>query len=142
MKSFFLRFLPFSHNEHVRQFYKFSVIGVSNTIIDFSLYYVLTRTIFTFSFGYLFANVISFSVAVTNSYVWNRMWTFRSTNSNKILEYTKFYFVNLSGLLLSTGLLFIFVHFVHLHDTVGKLLAIILVLFWNFLINKVWVFKV
>lgn len=142
MKSALLRLLPFSHKEQVRQFYKFSIIGVSNTIIDFSIYFVLTRTVLTFSFGYLLANVISFSIAVTNSYIWNRLWTFRSASTNKVLEFTKFYFVNLSGLVLSTGLLFLFVHYAHLHDTVGKVIAISIVLFWNFLINKFWVFKV
>jgi len=148
MKSFFqsaynlfIKFLPFSDKEHFRQFYKFSVVGVFNTLIDFLVFLGLIRLISFFGDHVLYANVISFAVAVTNSYILNRRWTFRSSDAGLAQQYARFFVINLTGLAVNTGLLYIFVYQVHLYDVFGKILAIGITLFWNFFLNKWLVFK-
>jgi putative flippase GtrA len=148
MKSFFLRmydflmkFLPFSHKKDFRQFYKFAVVGVFNTLIDFIVFLALTRLFVFFGDHVLYANVISFTFAVSNSYILNRRWTFKSSEAGLTRQYIRFFVINLTGLGVNTGLLYIFVYQVHLYDVFGKILAIGITLFWNFFLNKWLVFK-
>lgn len=136
-----LRLVPFSHNKNMRQFYKYSIVGLSNTLIDFLIYVVLTRTVAFFATYFLLANVLSFGIAVTNSYIWNRRWTFRSTDAKRFQQYMKFFIVNIGGLLLNTGLLSLLVYKFGVYDIMGKVIAIVISLAWNFLLNRIWVFK-
>lgn len=120
------------------QFIKFSVVGASNTVIDFGVYLLSTRVL---GFYYLIGNVISFTVAGTWSYVINRKWTFRDTTTRVHTQYLKFLIVSLVGLGLTSLLLYLFVHHLHLHDIVGKALAVAIVLIWNFSLNRLWTFR-
>ncbi|MGA2667103.1 MAG: GtrA family protein [Patescibacteria group bacterium] len=122
----------------VRQFVKFGVVGVSSTVIDWGIYLLLTR--FTLIF-YLIAKVVSFAVSVINSYIWNRRWTFRSYDPNKLHQFSKFMVVALVGLGLNTLIMYLVVSWFHWRDIIGLALATLIVLFWNFLINKFWTFK-
>lgn len=140
MKEKIFSFIPFHSNATARQFYKFGIVGVSNTIVDFLVYVLLTRTLLFFSEHFYLANVLSFSIAVTNSFYWNRKWTFRSTDSRRTLQYFKFFVVNIAGLGINTGLLYVLVRYADMYDVFAKILAIGVALFWNFFINRLWVF--
>lgn len=122
----------------VRQFIKFGLVGLSSFIIDAGVYFVATRYLGVF---YVFAKSISFLVAVINSYIWNRRWTFRSENAQKAQEFVKFLVVAGIGFGLNVSIMFIAVSKMHLLDLYGLILATIIVTIWNFTINKLWVFK-
>lgn len=126
------------HRRGVRQFVKFGIVGASSTVIDWGIYLALTRLL---SFFYLDAKVISFLVSVINSYVWNRVWTFRSTDPKKFHQFSKFLVVAAVGLGLNSSIMYIAVSKLHLHDIIGLILASAIVMFWNFLINKFWTFR-
>ena len=55
------------------QFLKFSVVGVTNTVVGFVVFYLLTRR----GVNYIIAQVISYTAGILNSYIWNSFWTFR-----------------------------------------------------------------
>ncbi len=120
------------------QFIKFSIVGASNTLIDFGVYLLGTRVA---GVHYLLANVVSFTTAASWSYMMNRKWTFRDTNSRVHTQYIKFLLVSVVGLGLTSLLLFLFVHHLRIHDVIGKALAVALVLIWNFSINRFWTFR-
>ncbi len=122
----------------VKQFVKFGLVGGLNTVIDYALF---TTFFYVFHIHYLLANAMSFTIAVTNSYVLNRRWTFRSDNPRWHTEAIKFMVVNLIGLGLSESLLFILVDRLHIHQLIAKALAIIIVLFWNFIGTRFWAFR-
>lgn len=122
----------------LRQFIKFSVVGVSNTTVDFVLFTLLTRVV---GLHYLGANILSFTVAATWSYFANRTWTFRDRSARIRSQFPKFALVSGIGLLLTSGLLFLFIDILHVHDLLAKVFAIGIVLFWNFLVNRYWTFR-
>ncbi len=125
----------------LRQFVKFGIVGATNTAWDFGVYYVLTRGVFGFSLHFLTANIIAFSVSVMNSYLLNRTWTFRSTDTRHHVLFTKFLTVNLVTLGLYELLLYLLVNHVHLYDLIAKLISIGVVMIWNFAANKFWTFR-
>lgn len=123
--------------ETFREFLKFAIVGVLSTIIDWGVFYILEK----FSLYYLIAKIFSFSLAVINSYIWNRKWTFRSHNLNKTQEFSKFMLAALIGLGINTLIFYFAVSYLHLIYLYSLIIATAIVLSWNFTINKIWVFK-
>lgn len=121
-----------------RQFVKFSIVGISGMVVDWLFYFVATRIFHLF---YLIAKIISFIFAATNNYVWNRIWTFRSKQKKITTEFYKFFFVSTLGLGFNALIMYFLVGVLKLNDLLGWLLATLVVLFWNFAANKIWVFN-
>jgi len=125
----------------VKQFLKFGIVGVSNLFVDFAVYITLTRGTSYFARHFLLANACSFGVAVTWSYVINRVWTFRNTHYAIVRQYIVFLCINIIALGFNEALLYIFVVYVGLYDLVAKFVAACMVIFWNFFANRYWTFK-
>lgn len=121
----------------VRQFIKFSLVGVSNTLLDFSLYFILTRALLV---HFLVANAIAFILAASWSYAANKAWTFRDTSRDMTAQYTKFILISLVGLALNEGILSLFVLLFGVPDLLAKALAVVIVVGWNFSANRAWTF--
>ena len=62
----------------VKQGAKFGAVGISNAIIDFTLYTVLTVLLHVPLDKVFLVKYFSGSVAMCNSFFWNRTWTFKS----------------------------------------------------------------
>ncbi len=122
----------------LKQFTKFSLVGVSNTAIDFFIYLVLTRI---FSVYFLIANIISFLTAVSWSFVFNKHWTFRNSETAIRSQYFEFLVINLIGLILNTTILYWLVRSFRFYDLLAKVTAVIIVLFWNFGASRYWIFR-
>lgn len=122
----------------VRQFVKFGLVGVSSTAIDWGIFYVLYLV---FGIYYLAAKMISFSVSVVNSFVWNRRWTFRSNDPRRLHEFLKFLVVSVVGLSANTLIMYIAVDEYHFRKIFGLMVATLVVTLWNFTANKFYTFK-
>lgn len=142
-RKFFFKIFPFVERYNsLRQFVKFCIVGLTNASIDFLSYVVATRF---FHIYFLLANVISFAIAVSWSFFWNRRWTFRNTITDPVTlkkQYSKFFFINIVGLAIQTLLLYWLVQHWHFNDLIVKAATIIVVAFWNFSLSKLWVFRV
>ena len=131
----------FAKYPSTKQFTKFVIVGLVNTAIDFFIYFSLTRGTDFFEQHLLSANIIAFSIAATNSFFWNKKWTFRDQGKNYHVQYSKFLIVSIGGLLLSQGIFVLGVHYLKISDIITKLAAVVIVTFWNFALNKLWTFK-
>lgn len=71
----------------LKQFFKFLITGANNTGLDFLILNLLMFSFNTYKgWPIILFNIISFSLAVTNSYLINRFWTFRSEANKKIYK--------------------------------------------------------
>lgn len=134
----------------ISQFSKFVVVGFMNTAIDIG-----TLNVFMFATGvtggvYLaLLNSVSFSLATTNSYLWNKYWTFRKKNSVKVMEIGQFLTVSLIGLAINSGVVYLIS--THVSPVLGisaglwvnfaKIVATGFSLIWNFIGYKFFVFE-
>lgn len=126
------------------------LVGVLNSSIDIgilNLLMVLTGkaqgTII------LLFKAFSFTGGATNSYFWNKFWTFKHQEEVKSSEFAKFYSVALGGLAIHEVAIYSVVNIVGpqfgispgIWANVGNMVAIFLGFFWNFAGYKFLVFK-
>ncbi len=133
----------------LHQVAKFIIIGGLNTFLDFAIFNLLIASSgIAAGLGLSFFKGISFLVAVTNSYFWNKHWTFES-GSKKELEFIQFVVVSTIGLFINVGALSFIVNTVGapggisptLWANFGALVAVAASLIWNFLGYKFIVFR-
>lgn len=133
------------------QFAKFAAVGVLNTSIDFG---VLNLEILISGvpqgIAYTIFKAISFVFATTNSFFWNKYWTFNATHSVNAAETSKFYIVAIVGWVINVGVASFVVngisHPTHISPNqwanVGALFGVAASFLWDFLGYKYLVFKV
>lgn len=135
----------------VRQFSKFILVGGVNTGIDFAVFNALMYfTGIVSGSGLAILNLLSFSVAVVNSYFMNKYWTFQDvTRDREETKFAQFIAVSLVGAGINSGIVAAFTAVFppilglspQLWANVGKLFATGASLVWNFIGYKLFVFK-
>ena len=122
----------------LKQFIKFSLVGVLNTGIHYGVFYSLFEFV---GLHYVLASGIGFCLAVTNSYFCNKFWTFKRRGSDVRREFVKFFIVNIVSLSINLGCMAILVELFAMYPPVAQLAAIGFTLVVNFLGNKFWTFR-
>jgi putative flippase GtrA len=118
------------------QLAKFCAVGLTGYVVNLAVY----ATLLAFDVHYLVAAVCSFLVAVTNNYLWNRIWTFRRQRGH--LVHQGFRFLLVSTVALGANLVFLSVLVaLGLPKLPAQAIAIALVTPWNFVANKLWSFR-
>ena len=134
----------FRTGEAVR-FIKFALVGALGMAVDLSILNVLHGIV---GLHLLVANSISFSAAVVSNFTWNRLWTFPETRDRPVhTQLAQFATVSVIGLGLNNLILWQLYQIFRPHlgppwnYNAAKILAIGVVLFWNFGVNRVWTFR-
>ena len=139
-----LRTLFEENRLEVERFLKFSVVGTIGAVVDFS---VLNFGIQALGLYKGIANAISFSVAVMSNFTWNRLWTYPESREKPIgSQLGQFFAVNFVGLMINEAIFLSLDHFVFAPwgvwgYNISKAIAIGVVLFWNFGVNRLWTYK-
>lgn len=121
--------------KNLSQFLKFSIVGISNTLISLFVYYILIY----FNIHYIIANIIGFIVSVLNSYYWNRRYVFkRDMKINAIIKIFISYGITL---ILNTTLLYIMVNYLKISSYIAPIINVFIITPVNYRLNKYWVFK-
>ncbi|NIM92657.1 MAG: hypothetical protein GTO18_02945 [Anaerolineales bacterium] len=149
------------------RFVKFCIVGVTGAIADFGTFNLLTSIFGVWSVA---ASVISFIAAVTNNFIWNYFWVYPDSRSKPLgLQVVQFTIVSLTGLAIRTPIFalgrkpFINLSYIILDIIPSSIppgpdsllpmsatklgwnlslsLAVIVVLFWNFIVNRIWTYS-
>ncbi len=134
------------------RFLKFAVVGAFGAVVDFGTFNLLASV---FSVEEIPASMISFSAAVVSNFLWNRYWTYPDSRSKPVArQLLEFSIVNVIGLIIRTPLFaflagilpkifaslgqFKYLPFtpVFLGHNISLAIAVIVVMFWNFFINR------
>ena len=129
---------------------KFALVGVLNTVLDLGVLnlLILLSGIASGVFYSVFKG-ISFTIAVVNSYFWNKFWTFKKKEGNPEKEFLQFLVVSLIGFGINVGVASMIVNLVgpqfslssKIWANVGAITATLCAMTWNFLGYKFIVFK-
>ena len=117
------------------QFFRYIFVGGTAFIVDFFFLYLFSDICGIY---YLISAVLSFIISVLVNYIMSTRWVFNQDNiGNKVLEFNLFILISTIGLVFTEVLLYFFTDIVGLYYLVSKIIASIIVLFWNFLARRV-----
>jgi putative flippase GtrA len=116
----------------------FGVIGFVNTAVDFGLF---SLAYYRFGFPILAANLLSWSFAVSSSYVLNSMFTFAAESQRKLSlkTYATFVLAQLAGFGANTTTVYVASYYMPV--LFGKMLATGVSFLVNFSLTHLVVFK-
>ena len=157
--------------KEAERFAKFLVVGTIGFIIDFGTLTFLVEVVdlpglvsensqFSETVGLIIANTISFTLAVLSNFTLNRYWTYPDSRSKPLgSQLIQFSIVSLLGLLIRTPIIAVleplfnrlfsqiaalpigFIKAEFLANNLALAVAVIVVMFWNFFINRYWTYS-
>lgn len=132
------------------QFGKFAAVGTLNTLLDLGILNLLI-SLTGLAAGWPFSGfkAISFLFATTNSYFWNKFWTFQSRLPITVGEYGRFIFFTFIGTIINVSVASVIVNIVGPQfgieprpwANIGAVIAVFAGMLWNFLSYKQIVFS-
>lgn len=139
------------------RFLKFAVVGTIGAVVDFGTFNLLSSGV---GLHHVLASVGSFVAAIVSNFTWNRYWTYPDSRSKPLgRQLAQFTVVNLIGLAIRTPVFallsgpleraFTWFEFLpagfftpeFLGHNLALAIAVVLVLFWNFYINRYWTYN-
>jgi putative flippase GtrA len=117
------------------QLAQFGLVGVSGYVVNLVVFAALL------GWGAHIAAAISFVVAATNNYWWNRHWTFSRQKSHVGIQGARFFVVSLLAFGVNQLWLVLFIDVLDWRKVLSQAIAIVLVTPLNFLGNKLWSFR-
>ena len=142
------------HKKELKRFVRFGIVGIIGSVIDFGFLNLFT---IVFKMPYVLSSVFSFSLAVINNFILNRIWTFSASRKDPLLgQLIQFGIVSVIGLLIRTPLLAwlekvlvplagklvpnLLTPTIVGHN-VGLAIGIGVVMLWNYFANRFWTFR-
>jgi dolichol-phosphate mannosyltransferase len=123
----------------VNQFIKWSIVGTIGAGVDYGILILLHEG---FGVDVVISKAISFTAAVINNFVLNRTWTFRGgRHKDPAVQLTQFFVVSTGGFFITMAIFTFLVKVVHIQYLISNAIAIIIVLIWNFFVNRAWTFR-
>ena len=120
-------------------FLKFIIAGFLGVTINFSSTFILKEFL---KFHKYFANSISLTIALIANFFLNRIWTFEAYNQDVQIQILKFILIVLISILFNH----IIVYFCHnkfsISFYVSKIIAVIIIFFWNFTMHLNFTFNI
>ena len=145
-----------SKKKEQERFIRFAIVGSIGAIIDIGIFNLLSSII---RIPALTAQAISFSVAVISNFLWNRYWTYPDSRNKAVMrQLVQFIVVSVIGLAART-LIFdrleealiwsatqilpqkFFVTPTIVGHNISLGIVIIIIMFWNFFINRFWTYN-
>jgi dolichol-phosphate mannosyltransferase len=129
------------------QLVQFGVVGASGYVVNLIVFAVLTGSGLFFREGsdglgvhYIPAAVLSFCVAVTNNFLWNRHWTFDAKHGHAGFQAARFFTVSVLALGINLIALEILVSVGDMPELPAQAIAVAFAMPFNFIGNKLWTF--
>ena len=114
------------------QFLKFGIVGLLNTLITLSIIFILMKLLHV---SYRISNIIGYIFGLSNSFIWNKFWTFKSKifSAREIILFLLVFLVSFGLQFLILNLL---VEIIHINEDLSQIFAMIFYTIINFFGNK------
>jgi putative flippase GtrA len=119
------------------QLFKFGVVGASGYVVNLVVFAALTQA---FDVHHIPAAVGAFCVAVTNNFLWNRLWTFQATEGHAGFQAMRFLVISVAALGVNLIALELLVAEVGVSEIPAQAIAVAFAMPVNFIGNKLWTF--
>ena len=124
-----------------RQFVKFGIVGVSNTLVSLIVYYIFY---FINSDLYIVGNAAGFIISVLHAYFLNSTFVFKADDDKKRSKgkiLIRSYIAYGSTFLLSELLLVVQVEWISVSGMIAPIINLLITVPLNFILNKFWTYN-
>jgi putative flippase GtrA len=143
-------------SREMSRFLKFAVVGIIGAVVDFGIANLLRRV---FGTSLELAGTVSFICAILSNFVWNRYWTYPDSRSKPVFrQLFQFAVISVAGLAIRIPILTylepVLNRFLNqmtfdlpffdagfYADNITLAIAVIIVMFWNFFVNRYWTYN-
>ena len=119
------------------QLVRFACVGASGYVVNLAVFAVCVHSL---SLNYRLAAFFAFLVAVTNNFVWNRLWTFDARDGHAGHQSARFFAVSVAAFCFNLAALEILVSVGGVAEVPAQAIAIVLATPVSFAGNKLWSF--
>jgi putative flippase GtrA len=138
------------------RFLRFLAVGIIGAVVDFGIANLLVRI---FHAPYVLSGAISFICAILSNFFWNRVWTYPDSRTKALIhQLVQFSVVSVIGLGIRVPILrflepeitklsyrlpdsYLFLPADMIGQNVTLAIAVLIVLFWNFFVNRYWTYN-
>ena len=123
------------------QFFKFGLVGVSNTAVSLGIYYLV---LWMNPELYMLGSVLGTILSIFNAFIWNDLFVFTGNPKDfkSVMKRLGKTYVSYGGTsALSTALLWVEVELLFVSELYAPIINLVITIPLNYLINKFWTFK-
>jgi putative flippase GtrA len=123
------------------QFFKFGLVGVSNTAVSLGVYYLV---LWMNPDLYMLGSVLGTILSIFNAFIWNDLFVFTGNPKDfkSVMKRLGKTYVSYGGTsALSTALLWVEVELLFVSELYAPIINLVITIPLNYLINKFWTFK-
>jgi putative flippase GtrA len=116
---------------------KFGIVGFLGFVIDFGLTFVFKEKL---KMNKFMANAMGFLISAVVNFTVNRIWTFENHNPDLAMQFGKFMAIASVALMLNSFIIYILNGKIRINFYVSKIIAVLFVMFYNFIMNSLFTF--
>ena len=120
-----------------KKVFKFGLVGISGILVNMGVLFYLREFI---GLDLLIAGFFSIELSILNNFLWNDLWTFRSSTDHKLSSrwhrLILFHVVSAVPIIINLGLLYLFTNGFNVYYLTSNLIGILAAFGWNFLVNR------
>jgi putative flippase GtrA len=137
------------------RFLKFMVVGGVGFLVDLGTFNLL---IGVFLVPAIYAQMVSFTLAVFSNFIWNRIWTYPDSRSKSLSrQLIQFFGVNVAGFAIRTVIFALIENpLFRMFENLPRLpimtpekfghnmalaIVVVIVMLWNFFVNRFWTYN-
>ena len=125
----------------VWQFFKFGLVGLSNTAVSMAVYYLF---LWLDPDWYMAGSILGTVLSIANAFFWNDLFVFsgNARDVKSVLKRLGKTYVSYGGTsALSTALLWLEVTLFRVNKVIAPVVNLLITIPLNFIINKLWTFR-
>lgn len=117
---------------------KFCFVGLSGVLVNVGSLYLFTEYIGLY---YIISSLVAIEISILSNFLLNDYWTFKLKDKadkytqNRFKRFFSFQCISIVGLIINIGILYFLTNFFGIYYLVSNLIGIVIVFFWNYLMN-------
>jgi len=123
---------------NIKDFLLYLIVGLIATLTEWGLFYLFDKA----ALHYTVATVIAHILSTFVNWLAGRILVFKDNRSSAIKEILGIYMASIVGLLLNLLIMWLAVDLLSFGEMISKIVATAIVFFYNFLVRKIFIYKV
>jgi len=114
------------------------IFGVLSTVVSISSFALFNKV---FHIHYNICNILSWILAVSFAFITNKLYVFKSKETNILKDLIKFFTSRIATLVIEIIVMFIMVDLLKIDEMISKIIAQVIVIVLNYVFSKLFVFN-